>query len=117
MLQVLLLLGVTMIGQSVAASQGQDGLVNSGNQSTHDVGAFATHPTGVIVVNITTMRVTVVPILPTCVGSGRMKSLLLATARTAKTHGWLLWETTAVALTITVAFIVIGERALLLNGA
>jgi hypothetical protein len=52
----------------------------------------------------------------TFVGSGRRNSLLLIAARTAKTHGWLLWETTAVALTATVAFVVIvGEPALLLS--
>ncbi len=38
LLGALLLLGVT-IGWSATASQGQDGLVHSGNRSTHDVGA------------------------------------------------------------------------------
>ncbi len=125
LLQVLLLL-VVMIGWSAATSQGQDGLVHSGNQSPHDVGMarirvvrrswFATRWTGVIVVNFTTVVLTVVPILPTFVGSGRTKCLLLAAARTAKTHDWLLWETTAIVLTATVVFVVIVERALLLSG-
>jgi hypothetical protein len=125
LLRVLLLLGAT-IGWSVAASRGQDGLVHSRDQSAHDVGAacvrvvhrfwFATRCTGVIVVNITTMGVTAVPILPTFVGSGRRMCLLLAAARTAKTHGWLLMETMAIALTSTIASVVIGDQALLLSG-
>jgi hypothetical protein len=49
------------------------------------------------------------------VESRRTNCLLLAAARTAKTHGWFLWETTAVALTATIAFVVIGERAWLLS--
>ncbi len=121
----LLLLGV-MIGWSAAGSQGQDGLVHSVNQSAHDVGAacigvvhrtwFVTPCTGVTVVNITTVGVTVVPILPTFVGIGRTNVLLLTTARTAVIHGWLLWETTVVALTVTIALVVAGEHALLLSG-
>ncbi len=100
--------------------------MHSGNQSAHDVGAthvrvvrrswFATRYIGVIVINITTVGVTVIPILPTFIGIGRTNYLLLTAARTAKTHGWLLWETTAVALTATIAFVVIGEHALLLSG-
>jgi hypothetical protein len=70
----------------------------------------------VIVVNITTIGATVVPNLRKFVGNGRTKCLLLAAAHTAKTHGWLLWETTAVALTATIAFVVIGKPALLLSG-
>jgi hypothetical protein len=77
---------------------------------------FAAHHTGVIVVNITTVEVTLVPILPTFVGIGRMNVLLLTTAHTAIIHGWFLWETTAVALTTTIAHIVVGERVLLLSG-
>ncbi len=45
-----------------------------------------------------------------------MNLLLLTTTRTAVSHGWLLWETTAVALTTTIALVVIGERTLLLSG-
>ncbi len=127
LLRALLLLGA-MIGWSASASQEQDGLVHSGNQSAHDVGAgcirvvhrswFATHCTDVIVVNITTMGVTVVPILQMFVGSGRTDCLMLTTTRTTKTHGWLLWlwETMAIALTTTIVFVVIGECALLLSG-
>ncbi len=99
--------------------------MHSGDQSAHDVGAaqvrvvhrswFATHCTGVIVVHITTMGITVVPIFPMFVGSGRMYCLLLAAVLTTKTHG-LLWETTAIALTPTIVFAVIGERALMLSG-
>ncbi len=62
------------------------------------------------------MGVTVVPILPMFGGSGRTKCLLVVDTHTTKTHGWLLWETTAVALTAPSAFVVIGERALLLSG-
>ena len=40
LLRALLLLGV-MIGWSAAASQGQDGLVHSGNRSANDVGQLA----------------------------------------------------------------------------
>jgi hypothetical protein len=40
----------------------------------------------------------------------------LTAARTAVTHGWLLWETMANALTTTIALVVVGERALLLSG-
>jgi hypothetical protein len=58
---------------------------------------------------------TVVPILRTFVGIGRMNVLLLTIACTAIIHGWLLWETTAVALTSTVVLVVVGERALLLS--
>jgi hypothetical protein len=70
LLRALLLLGVTF-GQSVAGSQGQDGLMHSSNRSANDVGAacirvvlrtwFAICCTGVIVVNITTVGVTVIP--------------------------------------------------------
>ncbi len=77
---------------------------------------FATQCTDVIVVNITTMGVTVVPILPPFAGIGRMHVLLLTTTRTDVIHGWLLWETTVVALTTTVALVVVVERALLLSG-
>jgi hypothetical protein len=115
-----------MIGWSVATSREQDGLVHSGNQSAHDVGVncirvvrrswFGTCRTSVIVVNITTVGVTVVPILSTFVGSARINYLMLTTARAAKIHGWLLWETTVVALTATIVFVVIDERALLLSG-
>ncbi len=101
-------------------------LVHPSNRSAHDVGAarvrvvsrswFATHCTGVIVVKITTVGVTVVPILPTFVGSGWMKCLLLAAINTAKTHGWLLWETMAIALIATIPLFMIGEHALLLSG-
>jgi hypothetical protein len=70
----------------------------------------------VIVVKITTVGVTVVPILPTFVGSGWMKCLLLAAINTAKTHGWLLWETMAIALIATIPLFMIGEHALLLSG-
>ena len=112
-------------GWSVARSQGQEGLVHSGNHFAHDVGVacirvvhrtwFATRCTGVIVINITTVRVTVVPILSTFVGSGRMNHLLLTAAGTTVIHGWLLWETTAIALTSNVALVVVGECALLLS--
>ncbi len=77
---------------------------------------FATRCTGVIVVHITAVGVTVVPILPTFVGIGRTDVLLLTTTHSAVIHGWLSWETTAVALTATVALAVVGERALLLSG-
>jgi hypothetical protein len=70
----------------------------------------------VIVVNITNVGVTVVPIVPTFVGIGRTNVLLLSTAHSAVIHGWLLWETTAVALTATLALVMVGERALLLSG-
>ncbi len=99
--------------------------MHSGDQSTYDVGVacgrvvhrswFVIYCTGVIVVNITTMGLTEFPILPMFVGSGRTKYLLLAAACTAKTHGWLLWETMAVALTTTIAFIAIDKCALLLS--
>jgi hypothetical protein len=69
----------------------------------------------VIVINITTVRVTVVPILSTFVGSGRMNHLLLTGAGTTVIYGWLLWETTAIALTSNIALVVVGERALLLS--
>jgi hypothetical protein len=113
-------------GWSAAGSQGQDGLEHCGNRSAHDAVAacirivymtwLVTRCTGVIVVSITTMGVTVVPILPMFVGSGRTNYLLLTTARTAVIHGWLLWETTAIALTATVALVVVCECALLLSG-
>ncbi len=74
---------------------------------------FATRCTGVIVVNVTTMGVTVIPILPSYVGIGRTDVLLLTTTRTAIICGLVLWETTVVALTATVALVVVGERALL----
>ncbi len=78
---------------------------------------FATQCTGVIVVNITTMGVTVALILPSFVGIGRRTNvLLLTTTRTTVTHGWLMWKTTAVALTATIALVVVGEHALLLSG-
>ncbi len=77
---------------------------------------FATCCTGVIVVNITTVGVTVVPILPPFVGIGRTNILLLTTACTAIIYGWLLWETRTIALTATVALVVVGEGALLLSG-
>jgi hypothetical protein len=48
------------------------------------------------------------------VGLGRYFCLLSPTC-TAVIHGWLLWETTPIALTTIVAFVVIGERALLLS--
>ncbi len=125
LLRALLLLGV-MIGWSATGSQGQDGLVHSGDRSAHDVGAacvwvvhrtwFATRHTGVIVINITTVGMTVVPILPLFVGIGRrMNALLLTTTRTAVVHGWLLWESTAVALTANVVLVVVGEHTLLLS--
>jgi hypothetical protein len=124
LLRALLLLGAT-IGWSVAGSRGQDGLMHSGNRSTYDVGMarvrvvhrtwFATCDTGVIVVNITTVGVTVIPILPMFVGSGRTNDLLLTAARTVVIHGWLLWETTAIALPTTIACVVVGEHALLLS--
>jgi hypothetical protein len=100
--------------------------VHSGNCSARDVGAghvgvvhgtwFATCCTGVIVVNITTKGVTVVPILSPFVGIGRTNLLLLTTTRTAVVHGWLLWETTVLALTATFVLVVVGECALLLSG-
>jgi hypothetical protein len=78
---------------------------------------FATCYTGVIVVNITTMRGTVVPILPPFLRIGRRTiDLLLTTTPAAVNHGWLLWETMAVALTTTVALVVVDECALLLSG-
>jgi hypothetical protein len=125
LLRELLLLGA-MIGWSVGVSQGQDGLVHSSNQSAHDVGVacirivrrpwFATRCTGVSVVHITAMGVTVVSILPTLVGIGGMSRMLLTTTGTAKTHGWLLRKTLAAALTATVAFVAIVDYALLLSG-
>ncbi len=36
-------------------------------------------------------------------------------SRTAVIHGWLLWETMAIALTLTIALVVVGEHALLLS--
>ncbi len=60
------------------------------------------------------MGVTVVLFLLTFVRIGRTNVLLLATIRTTVIHGRLLWETTAVALTATVALVVVGECALLL---
>ncbi len=121
----LLLLGAMIGWSGVAASQGQDGLVHSGNQSAHDVGTtciwvvhrswFATCCTGVSVVHITTVGVAVVPILPMPVGSGRTECLLLTATRTAESHCWLLQKTLAAALTATVAFVAIIEHALLLS--
>ncbi len=61
------------------------------------------------------MGVTVVPILPPFVGIGRTNVLLLTTTRTVVIDGWLLWETTVVALTATIVLVVVGERALLLS--
>ncbi len=61
------------------------------------------------------MGVTIVPILLMFVGIGRTNVLLLTTTCTAIIHGWLLWETTAVALTASVALVVVGERSLLLS--
>ncbi len=102
--------------------------MHSGDRSAHDhdVGAacirvvrrswFATHCTGVIVINITIIRVTVVPNLPTFVESGRKFFLLLTATCTAETHGWLLWDTTAIALTATIVLVVICECVLLLSG-
>jgi hypothetical protein len=66
----------------------------------------------VIVVNITTMVVTVVPIPPPFVGIGKTNVLLLTTTRTSVIHGWLLWESMVVALTTTIALVVAGELAL-----
>jgi hypothetical protein len=77
---------------------------------------FAAHCTGVIVLNTATMGGTLVPILPPFVRIERRTNvLLLTTTRTAVIHGWLLWETTAVALTATIALVVVGEHALLLS--
>jgi hypothetical protein len=39
----------------------------------------------------------------------------LASARITKTHGRLLWDTTATVLTATIAFVVVVERVLLLS--
>jgi hypothetical protein len=76
---------------------------------------FDARHTDVIVINTTTVGVTVVPILPPLVEIGRMNVLLLTTTRTAVIHGWLLWETTAVALTATIALVVVGGYALFLS--
>jgi hypothetical protein len=70
---------------------------------------LATRCTGVSVM-------TIVPIFPTLVGSGRTKGLLLAAAWITETHGWLLWDTRAAVLTATVVFVAVVERALLLSG-
>jgi hypothetical protein len=77
---------------------------------------FATRHTDVIGVNITIVGMTVVPIIPLFVGIGRTNVLLLTTTCTAVIHGWLSWETTAIALTATIALVVVGEHALLLSG-
>ncbi len=69
-----------------------------------------------IAVNITTVGVTVVPILPPFIGIGRTNVLLLTTTHTTVIHGWWLWEPTAVALTTTVALVVVDERMFLLSG-
>jgi hypothetical protein len=45
-----------------------------------------------------------------------MNVLLLTTACTFVIHGWLLCETTAIALTTIIALIVVGKHALLLSG-
>jgi hypothetical protein len=77
---------------------------------------FATCCTGVIVGNSTTMGGTVVLILLLFVRIGRRTNVvLLSTTCTAVIHGWLLWETTAIALTTTIAPVVVGERTLLLS--
>ncbi len=99
--------------------------MHSSNQSAHDVGAacvrvkhkswFATHCTGVSVINTTAMGVTVVLILATLVGSGRTYGLLLATARITKTHSWLLRDTTAAVLASIVLCVMVVVRALLLS--
>jgi hypothetical protein len=99
LLRALLLLEA-MIGWSAAARRGQDSVVHFSDQTAHDVGAaqvrvvhrswFATCLTGVIVINITTMGVKVVLILPMFEESGRTNYLLLAADHTAKTHGWLV---------------------------
>ncbi len=41
--------------------------------------------------------------------------MMLTTTRAAVIHGWLLWETTAVALTATIVLVVVDEHALLLS--
>jgi hypothetical protein len=69
----------------------------------------------VSVIHITAVGVAVVSILPMLVGSWRTKCLLLTATRISKTHGWLLQKTSAAALTTTVAFVAIVERALLLS--
>ncbi len=80
LLWALLLLGATGGRWSTAASQGKDGLVHSGDQSAHDVGAgrvwvvrWALIPARcarVSVIDVATVGTAVVPILPTLVGSG-----------------------------------------------
>ena len=89
-------------GGSTVARQGKDGLVHSSNRSAHHVGAdhiwvlcWAPIPARcacVGVINVTTMSAAVVPILPTLVGSGRVRGLLCA-GTVATKPGWLLWET------------------------
>ncbi len=77
---------------------------------------FATLCTSVIAVNITIVGVTIVPIPLTNVEIGRTNVLLLTTTCTAVIHGWLLWEATTVALSATIALVLVGERVLLLSG-
>ncbi len=61
------------------------------------------------------MGVKVVPILLPFVGIGRTNVLLLTTTHTAVIHVWLLRETMVVALTASIALVVVGECALLLS--
>jgi hypothetical protein len=70
----------------------------------------------VIVINITTVGVRVGPILSPFEGiRRRMNVLLLTTTCTTVIHGWMLWETMAVALTATIALVVVSEHALFLS--
>jgi hypothetical protein len=89
----------------------QDGLVHSGCRATHGVGTACAGIVGwaviatlyfcVGVVHVAAMGVTVVPIFPMLVGSGR-KTWLLRAGSVATKPGWLLWEaTTAVAAAVT----------------
>ena len=82
LLWALLLLGATGGRRSTAACQGKDGLVHSGDRSAHDVcprrvrvvsgSSIPARHARVGVVDVATVGATVVPILPTLVGRGRV---------------------------------------------
>ena len=65
---------------------------------------------GMPVVNIAAMRMAVVPIFPTLVGSGRTRGLLRA-GTVATKPGWLLWETTTTTTVVTTGTAVVGAAA------
>ena len=95
-------------GGSTPARQGKDGLVHSSDRSTHHVGsgrvwivcwaAISARHARVGVINVSTMSMAVVPILPTLVGRGRACGLL-RTGTVAAKPSWLLWEASSTVAT------------------